>query len=229
VSRGIIDGVKAWFSAPGKDALYTQTTLENIGAAASEATLNSFKTAANADATDIKNLIALAAGDANADALTIQNKQDTGNVSLASIDGKVSTAAKQDTLNTTLVETNLRLGPASETQATNDTATSGLNGLIKRLLRLSSGASTATNTVLTPAGNTSTQVLAANSNRKWVRFNNTSGATFFINLGSAAVLNRGIPLKNNGDLVIGKNDLYLGAIFCIVGSNGRTLDISEGE
>lgn len=43
--------------------------------------------------------------------------------------------SRQDTTNSTLVETNLRIGDEAEAAATTDTSTSGLNGLIKRLLQ----------------------------------------------------------------------------------------------
>src|SRR5690242_19862728 len=55
--------------------------------------------------------------------------QTTGNTSLASIDTKLSsqaTAANQTTLNT-------EIGATNESAAASDTATSGLNGLLKRI------------------------------------------------------------------------------------------------
>jgi hypothetical protein len=55
-----------------------------------------------------------------------ESKQDAGNTSLSSIDGKVSTAANQTELNT-------RVGDTSEAAASTDTSTSGLNGLLKRI------------------------------------------------------------------------------------------------
>lgn len=62
----------------------------------------------------------------NSNLVTIQSKQDTGNASLASIDTKVSTAANQTTLNT-------RIGDLTETAPATDTASSGLNGRLQRI------------------------------------------------------------------------------------------------
>jgi ABC-type transporter Mla subunit MlaD len=91
------------------------------------------------------------------------------------------------------------------------------------------GAGTATRTTFTPAANTNTLVLAANPNRKWVIFANHSGAAYFIQYGVAAGIDQGIEiLQNGGRYEMTANNLYLGAINAIVGSNGRTLEIIEG-
>ena len=68
-------------------------------------------------------------------------KQDTGNTSLSSIDSKASTTntslssidSKASTTNTSLSSLETRVGATNESVAASDTSTSGLNGLIKRL------------------------------------------------------------------------------------------------
>lgn len=64
------------------------------------------------------------------------------NVTQSALPSGASTAANQSTINTsigttntTLTETNLRIGEETETAAATDTSTSGLNGLFKRLLQ----------------------------------------------------------------------------------------------
>jgi len=63
-------------------------------------------------------------------------KQDVGNTSLSSIDTKVSTSTNQTELNT-------RVGATNEAAAASDTATSGLNGLLKRIAQRITSAITA--------------------------------------------------------------------------------------
>lgn len=87
---------------------------------------------------------------------------------------------------------------------------------------------TATRTTVTPTANTSTQALAANSARKWVIFINNSGAPFFLSLGTAATINNGIEIvQNGGRFIMEATFLYTGEINLIVGSNSRTLEIYE--
>lgn len=89
-------------------------------------------------------------------------------------------------------------------------------------------AGTATRTTVTPTSNTSTQLLAANANRKFVYLINNSGAAFFIAFGTTATINNGIEIPANGNrFIMEATSLYTGAINAIVGSNNRTIEIYE--
>lgn len=90
-------------------------------------------------------------------------------------------------------------------------------------------ASTSTATQVTPTANVSTQLLAANATRKWAMIINNSGAKFYLNYGGTAVINQGILVDNGTTLNMSATMLFTGAINGIVGSNGRTIDIIEGQ
>lgn len=90
------------------------------------------------------------------------------------------------------------------------------------------GASTAANTRLTIT-NVSSQILAANTSRKFALIANYSGGTIFIKLGATAVANQGIRIANNESFVIDYNKLWLGAVNAIVAAGTGTLDVFEGS
>lgn len=91
-------------------------------------------------------------------------------------------------------------------------------------------ADTATRTTVTPTANTSTQLLASNSARKWVLFINNSGAPFFLSLGTTATVNNGIEVVSNGGrFIMEATFLYTGTINGIVASNSRTIEIYEAH
>lgn len=133
---------------------------------------------------------------------SIQTKLDTANSNLVTIQ------SKQDAQTTLLTDI--------------DTNTDGIEALL-------SGADSATHTRLTPTANTSTQLLAANSARKWAIFINNSGAPFFIKFGTTAVISQGIEIiQNGGSFFMDRTILFKGAVNGIVGSNSRTIEIIEG-
>lgn len=91
------------------------------------------------------------------------------------------------------------------------------------------GTSSAAHTLVTPTANVSTQLLAANTSRRWAYFINNSGAPFFLKFGTTAVANQGIEIVQNGGFFrMDATLLYLGAINAIVASNNRTIEIIEG-
>lgn len=91
------------------------------------------------------------------------------------------------------------------------------------------GSSSVTHTRTTLTANTSTQIAATNTNRKWLYISNQSGATVYIKFGVTAVINQGIEISNNTIWKMSAVELYLGIINVIVGSNNRTIEIIEAS
>ena len=78
-------------------------------------------------------------------------------------------------------------------------------------------------------GNTSTTVLAANSDRKAAIFINDSDETIYLARGSTAAMNQGIRLNaNGGSFEINATNLYTGVVTAICASGGKNLCIEEG-
>lgn len=87
--------------------------------------------------------------------------------------------------------------------------------------------STTSNSVT--VANTSTLVLAANPNRKYVALVNDSNEVIYISLGVAAVLNKGIRLNaEGGSYEIDSENLYTGSIYAICSSGSKVLTVTEG-
>lgn len=78
-------------------------------------------------------------------------------------------------------------------------------------------------------GLTSTQLFAANTNRKYAHVSNNSGQTIYIQYQAAAVLNQGIKIPPNTLFTIESNNLWLGVINAIGMTPGQLIDILEGE
>lgn len=74
----------------------------------------------------------------------------------------------------------------------------------------------------------STQLLAANANRKIASIFNQSGATLFLKLGAAAVVNQGIRLPNFSEYTIGRDFQWTGTINAISSAGTNTLEVFEG-
>lgn len=119
-----------------------------------------------------------------------------------------ATASKQDKL-ATLV------GERDEAAAGSDTAESGLNGLIKRLLQKTSmelkyGATAAVTSV--SASVTSVTLIASSATRKQVIIENTSANKLWISYVNPAALSKGFSLAKNEKLI---EDNYRGTIYGI--------------
>jgi hypothetical protein len=86
----------------------------------------------------------------------------------------------------------------------------------------------ATNT--TPSvTNVTSSILASNSNRKFAIIFNNSGATVYIKLGAAAVVNQGIRLAPNETFEITAINLFTGAVNAIKSTAASiNLDVCEG-
>lgn len=81
-------------------------------------------------------------------------------------------------------------------------------------------------------GSSSTAIVSANSERKYLLLINDSDETIYVKLGAAAVANEGIRLAASGgslELSVANGNLYAGAINGICASGGKTLLVTEGE
>jgi hypothetical protein len=80
-------------------------------------------------------------------------------------------------------------------------------------------------------GTNSTEILAANADRKYAAIVNDSDTDIYLGVGEAAVLNKGIRLNaNGGSYEITWMNLYKGAIYGIHGGSGtKRVTIVEGD
>lgn len=81
-------------------------------------------------------------------------------------------------------------------------------------------------------GSSSTAVVAANADRKWLLLVNDSDETIYIKFGAAAVANEGIRIGSAGgslELRPSASNLYTGAINGICASGSKILLVTEGS
>jgi len=79
-------------------------------------------------------------------------------------------------------------------------------------------------------GTTSTLVLGANSQRRFLFLVNDSDENIYISLGSAASMNEGILLTpGGGSLNLDTASMYAGPLYAICASGGKNVTISEGS
>jgi len=77
-------------------------------------------------------------------------------------------------------------------------------------------------------GTSSTQVLAANSNRKLLILVNDSDEPIYVSLGGTATLNNGIRLNASGGALALDNPIYKGVVNAISANGSKTLVGAEG-
>ena len=77
-------------------------------------------------------------------------------------------------------------------------------------------------------GTSSTQVLAANSNRKLLILVNDSDEPIYVCLGATATLNNGIRLNASGGALALDNPIYKGVVNAISANGSKTLVGAEG-
>jgi hypothetical protein len=77
-------------------------------------------------------------------------------------------------------------------------------------------------------GTSSTQVLAANSNRKLLILVNDSDEPIYVSLGATATLNNGIRLNASGGALALDNPIYKGVVNAISANGSKTLVGAEG-
>lgn len=77
--------------------------------------------------------------------------------------------------------------------------------------------------------NTSAEILAANSSRKYAYVFNNTGATVYIKLGATAVVNQGFQLGPNESFEINSSKMWTGSITAIKATaTSINLDVAEG-
>jgi hypothetical protein len=77
-------------------------------------------------------------------------------------------------------------------------------------------------------GTSSTQVLAANSNRKLLILVNDSDEPIYVSLGATATLNNGIRLNASGGALALDNPIFKGVVNAISANGTKTLVGAEG-
>jgi len=77
-------------------------------------------------------------------------------------------------------------------------------------------------------GTSSTQVLAANSNRKLLILVNDSDEPIYVSLGATATLNNGIRLNASGGALALDNPIFKGVVNAISANGSKTLVGAEG-
>ena len=77
-------------------------------------------------------------------------------------------------------------------------------------------------------GTSSTQVLAANSNRKLLILVNDSDEPIYVSLGGTATLNNGIRLNASGGALALDNPIFKGIVNAISANGSKTLVGAEG-
>lgn len=75
----------------------------------------------------------------------------------------------------------------------------------------------------------STLLMASNSNRKYAHISNNSGQTIYIQYSGSAALNQGIKIPPNTLYTIESSNLWLGSINAIGTTISQIIDIFEGE
>lgn len=141
--------------------------------------------------------------------------------------------------NGTKVLSILPIGGSSHVRVRVSAYTSGTaNGLVRASeITGSAGAVTAaafgtvTNAYISLGTNTTTQLLAANSNRKYAYISNNSGGSIAIQFGSATGLTsaaKGLVIPNGNFYELKGDNLYTGAVFAFTNSSGLVIAVTEG-
>jgi len=141
--------------------------------------------------------------------------------------------------NTLSVLSILPIGGSSQVRVLVTAYTSGTaNGLLRASqVTAAAGALTAaafgtvTNTSPTLTANAATQVLAANTSRKYAYISNNTGFSISIQFGSATGLNstsKGLVIASGNFYELKGDNLYTGAVFAYTQAGGTVLGIAEG-
>ena len=76
--------------------------------------------------------------------------------------------------------------------------------------------------------NSSTELLAANSNRVYASISNNSNQTIYFQYGNAALWQEGYVLRPNATWIISTTELFLGQINAITNTGSVNIDVIEG-
>jgi hypothetical protein len=192
------------------------------------------------DINDITGVVSLPTG------ASTETKQDAGNTSLSSIDGKIITV---DTDNVTVIGSSLPTGAATE--AKQDTGNGTLASIDSKFNTLGQKASAASVPVVIASdqsalqlkpnggsftdhsgtvGTTSTQIMPVNADRKYLLIQNNSGKTLWINFtATATAASPSIAIAaNGGSLVMEGNFVSTEAINAISTSAAQAFTAKQG-
>lgn len=151
----------------------------------------------------------------------------------------VTTSLVFGSSNTLQVLSVLPIGGASNVRVRVSAYTSGTANSILRasMVTAAAGAVTAAafgnvvNTYVSLTANTTTQLLTANTNRKYAYISNNSGGTIAIQFGSATGLTsaaRGLVIPNSNFYELKGDNLYTGAVFAYTNASGLVIAVTEG-
>lgn len=151
----------------------------------------------------------------------------------------VSTTLVFGSANTTKVLSVLPIGGSSNVRVRVSAYTSGTANALLRASQVTGAAGAVTaaafgtviNSYIALTANTTTQLLAANSNRKYAYISNNSGGLIAIQFGSATGLTtaaRGLVIPNGNYYELKGDNLYTGAVFAFTNSSGLTVAVTEG-
>lgn len=98
----------------------------------------------------------------------------------------------------------------------------------RRLQTQGPAAGTALNSRVS-VSNASSQLLAADSTRKMAIITNNSGATIWLKLGAAAVVNEGFQLASGATYEINSTNLWTGTINAIKSGGNVNIDVFQGS
>ncbi len=95
-----------------------------------------------------------------------------------------------------------------------------------KLLNVGAGAAPTTTTVT----NSSTEILAANSDRKWCLVTNIGGRDVYVAIGQTAILNRGALLKKQGgSFLMDRDFMSFETLNGITASGSSAVIVLEGN
>lgn len=158
---------------------------------------------------------------------------DTSGSSGSSTGGLTNTELRSSAVVVSAAALPLPAGAATNTELVNlegitlDAAASNNTRLDSIIAKVTTGFSTVSVSTQIAVGTASTQLIAANSARKYFHIFNNSTTTAYIQYAGAAALNRGIKLSVGGMLTLSGYDLFLGSINAI-STTTINLDILEG-
>jgi hypothetical protein len=133
----------------------------------------------------------------------------------------------------------LAIGGSSHVRVRVSAYTSGTANAILRASQIQAAAGavtaaafgTVTNSYITLTANTTTMLLAANSNRKYAYISNNSGGLIAIQFGSATGLTsaaRGLVIPNGSFYELKGDNLYTGAVYAYTNASGLVIAVTEG-
>jgi len=156
-----------------------------------------------------------------------------------SVSSSVTSSVVFSSANTLTVLSVLPIGGSSTVRVRVSAYTSGTANALMRasMVTAAAGAITAaafgnvSNNYITLTANTTTQLLTANTNRKYAYISNNSGGLISIQFGTATGLTstaRGLVIPNGNFYELKGDNLYTGAVFAYTNASGLVVAVTEG-